>query len=442
MAEEDADALDLQLGPDVFDAVVVASFGGVQVSLPLSDDRFGLNDKPATARRSITVHPFLVWCVASLLFFMQVTCLTCLILDIDFKKKWATDSWEEFDKTPGKRILLCSKTLMVIVLQMICLREFLAAMKPLAFIVNPITWREVWRPSSDKPKLFHALVCVPVCFMAELFQFIIAYTVAASSMTIILQSDHVTDVVFNGLVITFLTDLDEYMFTAAAAVFHVDVRKYNNFQFKFNRSAEDERAAATNTWKRWLYRGRGGKVQLVENCVVFGFVGLMLLRQVFVFTQAIDTGVLPLKRDFCTLFRGLDGPYVDSTHGDNMGAMLVFVMNGLTLLDYRKSLENCAIRWKVTDCYHSDVRPLDMTEDVPRYFKEYPRFFPLACIIVVAVFLVPQLLYANHVKILDFFEDKYAKLVEEEMSSKVMSSAPFIDQDCSKVDEEALTSRS
>ena len=133
----------------------------------------------------------------------------CLILDIDFKKKWATDSWEEFDKTPGKRILLCSKTLMVIVLQMICLREFLAAMKPLAFIVNPITWREVWRPSSDKPKLFHALICVPVCFMAELFQFIIAYTVAASSMTIILQSDHVTDVVFNGLVITFLTDLDE-----------------------------------------------------------------------------------------------------------------------------------------------------------------------------------------------------------------------------------------
>jgi len=419
MAEEDADVLDFQLGPDVFDAVVAASFGGVQVSLPL-EDKLDKDSKPAKAR-SITIHPILVFGLASLLFFIQCTCLTCLILDIDFEKKWSTDSWAEFHRTPGKRILLCSKILMVIVLQMICLKEFLAAMIPLAFIINPITWREVWRPSSANPKLFNAWLCVPFCFMAECMQFIIAYFVATASMTIILESEHVTDVVFNGLVITFLTDLDECMFTAAAAVFHVDVRKYNKFQFKLcnHKGMRDEREAALKTNWRWLYRGRGGKVKIVENCVIFGFLCIMFLRQVMVFVQAIDTGVVPLKRDFCTLFRGLHGPYVNSTHGDTAGAIAVAVMDHLTLLNYRNSLENCAIRWNVTDCYHSDIKPLDMTEEVPGYFNRYPKFLTLACMFLAFAFLVPQLLYANHVKILDLFENKMGvKIAEEDLSAR------------------------
>lgn len=397
--DEKEDEVELHLNPDVYDAVVAAAFGGVQVSLPLEDDK---NHKAGAPAPFIRIHPAAAFGIACILFMVQVSCLTCLMLDIDFEANWATGSWEEFDKTPGRRILLCSKILMVCVLQVICLKEFLSGMRPLLFVCNPFTWYEIYRPSAKAfPKLFHPALCVPFCIAAEAMQFVIAYMVAVLSMTVILKAEKVSEVVFNGLVITFLTDLDEYTWQACVPIFHLDGRKYNKFKFSlkkgYKKFFEQERRERTSKskaefdWKVWLRRGRGGKVQILENVLIFAFLAVLFFRQTFIFTQAIDSGVLPLKRDVCSLYRGLEGK-------DKSGLMALKAFDFLTLVDYRKSIHNCIKRFNVTDCDEEHMKPFCMSL-VPGYFKTYPKYLTTACFGLVMTFVFPQVLYANSQRI-------------------------------------------
>jgi hypothetical protein len=449
MADDEEDELDIQLGSDVYDAVVAAAFGGVVVSLPLAEIGKGENRKAP----SVAIHPFLVWCLAALLFVVQMSCMTCLILDIDFEKPFNVGSWDAFNETPGRRILLCSKVIMTVVLQMIVLKEFLSALKPLAFLCNPFTWQEVWRPSTANPRLFHAGLCVPFCITAEIMQLIVAYMVATLSMSVIMRADRVSDVIFNGLVITFLTDLDEYAWEASAAIFHVDARKYGLFKFRLLADviAEDEettspsgkkrkdlqaqemhlrRKAAIREaeqgilqggWKIWFYRGRGGKVQILENLFIFGGLCLMFFRQCIMFVQAFDTGILPLTRDICHLYRGLHGH-------DRSGALTLKFFDVVTLVDYRHSLENCITRYNVTDCFDDHMRALDLFRDAPTYFFHpiYKRYLVISFVMLVAVFILPQVLFANHIHLISLYKryggtaepekENYAPLAEGEGS--------------------------
>merc|ERR1712193_487566 len=100
-------------------------------------------------------------------------------------------------------------------------------------------------------------------------QFLIAYYVLIISMSIIVLAEDVKDMIFNGLVVTFLADLDEYAWSALAAIFHMDEKYFEEFKFRLRNDPEvdDERNAARRSWKIWLYRGKGGKARILENWI-------------------------------------------------------------------------------------------------------------------------------------------------------------------------------
>jgi hypothetical protein len=423
MSEAPDDTL-VVLNPDVYDAVVMSAFGGVVIQLPDDHD----DEKKAGTANIIRVHPLMAFGVATFLFMIQVSCITCLYLDIDVEKKWAADTWKDFNETPGRRILLLTRVLMIVVLQMICLKEFLSGMKPLLFVCNPITWSEMRRETNASPRLFRPAFCIPLCIAAECMQLYIAYQVSVLSMTVILGADSVSSAIFNGLVITFLTDLDEHMFTAMVAIFHIDSRKYRDFVIghcrflvqgdrvyrdKFSEAGkpwglldkkddtphwsvkERNDAKANGDCTIWLYRGPGGKVAVLENLLVFGALAVIFFRQILMFFQAVETGILPLKRDVCTLWRGIHG---DSTYG----AMVVMFNNFFTLVDYKQSVHNNHERFHVTDCYDPSVKPLCLS-DFPILYRIYPRYMAGAITFFCVILVLPQLFLANHKKILRTF---------------------------------------
>merc|ERR1719253_1462539 len=98
-----------------------------------------------------------------------------------------------------------------------------------------MTWIECER-AKESPA-FRGRFCAAFCVAAEIMQLLVAYLVLALSMTVIIRAEKVSEVVFNGLVITFLTDLDEYAFQACCAIFHFDARQYNKFKFQLIKHA-------------------------------------------------------------------------------------------------------------------------------------------------------------------------------------------------------------
>lgn len=305
---------------------------------------------------------------------------------------------------------------MIAVLQMIVLKELLGGMRPFCLLLNPVTWFELQRPTTEgKGWVFHGLICAPLCLAAQIFQIGVAYYILSVSMSVIMLASDVKEIIFNGLVVTFLSDLDEFAWTAMSAVFHLDQERFENFQFKLNDTGivNKTRKEAhesllfglewTKTWKSWFYRGRGGKVTILENFLIFATLTFIYVRQVAMYVQATDTGILPVARDVCALYRGWDKP-----EEEWFSALQLKLIDFFTLINYTAMLTH-NVESSDIDCDDAKYKKGPFT-DLLMYIEWWPKPVLGAIITVVVLFAGPQLLYGNYKKILEFLKPKATTL--------------------------------
>eukprot|EP00928_Gymnodinium_smaydae_P088545 TRINITY_DN72615_c0_g1_i1.p1 TRINITY_DN72615_c0_g1~~TRINITY_DN72615_c0_g1_i1.p1 ORF type:complete len:554 (+),score=70.68 TRINITY_DN72615_c0_g1_i1:76-1662(+) len=431
---------------DCYNAVVVAAFGGVRIMFPRevrSNEPEADKSKRESIRKSLSVgksgdenadddanairvHPFLVFMFCFALYTVQLSCLSCLVLDMD-KTEWIAEDQKE---TPRQKMIILVKVIMVIVVQMVSLREMVGALRPLLFVLNPVTWGELYRPGMDG-KFFKHLPWLTwlriffdwkwlalLCIVAQVFQVTIAYVVNVMSISIVLASDDVSNVIFNSLVVIYIADLDEYAWSAVTQIFHIDADYYD--KFKFHPVEEDDtghgKTDAQNKgtdvhpeeklttqkpkakkWDesrcyRWFFRSGGGKVETLETCVVFILLASVYIRQVFVLAQAYDTGIVPIIRDVCDLYRGWQGD-------DTMGWIILRIMDLFTAVDYDASLVDSVHRLGLhnSTCYESKYQSLHWA-DAWHYLShsDYAHKMWVTLFTVFTLFILPQLVFVFH----------------------------------------------
>lgn len=256
--------------------------------------------------------------------------------------------------------------------------------------------------------VFHAGICAPICLMAQILQFGIVYAVLIVSMSVIIEAKDVKEIVFNGLVVMFLGDLDEYAWVAMSAVFNMDKKFFDDFRFRLNKDPDVVKARRIaidrhdnygifdrNYWRYWLYRGQGGKAAVFENLLVFLALICIYVRQSFMYVQAIHTGILPIAHDVCSFYRGLTQP------GQPMAAATLRFVDFFTLIDYKAMLRHTVERGKLEDaCLHNPDYMADPFSQALTYFEWWPKNVGLALAAIILLFGVPQLLYANFQKVL------------------------------------------
>jgi hypothetical protein len=474
-ATNEEKGLELKLSGDAYDAVVAAAFDGIHINLP---------ESKGGKRQFIRLHPIFVGLFCGLLFMVQLSCMACLVLDMELQsvytvpvlrikvdiedgvkvmqkpekgsevlaviknhetpyteldkrrgyykvrefehygkngvKGWvlaseldegkAEASWVGFDDCAERQMKLMVRVLMVLVLQLLLLKEILGALRPICLIINPFSWWELQRPPLLKAGFgFRAWICAPTCLFAQCMQLFIAYYVLPLSMSIIIVAKDVKEMVFNGLVVTFLADLDEYAWSAMSAIFHMDQKLFEEFQFKLVSKSDDPKthkhrqevvAAHPQTPLSWLqgylYRGKGGKVSVIENFFIFTVLIIMYTRQLFMFVQAIDTGILPVARDVCSGFRAMEHP-----HKKWFAYYGLVILDKLTFINYGDMLKS-SVRHEdiLKECHEPKYMDGPMTH-AAKYIEGYPYVWS-AMIGMACIFAVPQFFYAAFQQILHF----------------------------------------
>jgi hypothetical protein len=409
--EED---LEFKLSTDAYDAVVAAAFNGVRLRFP---------SKNNGAMNFVRLHPLAIFVFCVMLLMIQFSCLSCLVLDMNMENIFEGATWEGFDESPRRQMMVVIRSIMVIVLQLIAMKELIGSLKPLLFVINPITWQEIDRPgirgevdANGDPvealsgahywnkKLYNPWLMAPVCACAQLMQFGIAYYVLIVSMSIIMEAQNVKDVIFNGLVVTFLADLDEYAWVAAATVFHMDLKTFEDFEFRIAetrhadgqiKSINEERDNARHSWKIWLYRGKGGRVSVLESLLIFSGMGYLYIRQLFMFIQGMHTGILPVARDVCELYRALALP-----DPSIFSVAKLKMVETFTLINYNEMLTETIHKNNLKDeCMSAEYKagPFDAAMD---YITWWPKNTMIGCLGILILFGLPQIIYANYVKVL------------------------------------------
>lgn len=390
------EGLAIALSYDAYDAVIASAFDGIRITLPSDDDGH---------RQFIRLHPLCILFFCIILFTIQLSCLSCLVMDMALDRVSTSSdlTWEGFDESPSLQMKLVMRTVMVAVLQMITLKELLGSMRPVCLVLNPISWFELQRPTTaGRGWVFQAWICAPICLVAQMMQFSIAYYVLTVSMSVIIVAEDTKDVVFNGLVVTFLADLDEYAWVAMSTVFHMDQRHFEDFAFKLREDVEVDhaRAEAKNSCKLWLYRGKGGKASIVENIVVFFTLTFIYIRQLFMFLEAIHTGILPTARDACTLYRGLKDPYKYW-----QAAIALHVVDFFTLINYRAMLIERVEHEQMRDECFSDTYYSGPFDEAGTFIEWWPYQVFGGVFGILFTLVVPQLLLANFKKVLLFLQE-------------------------------------
>lgn len=413
---DDEDTLAITLSNDAYDAVVGAAFGAIHIALPSAADG---------TRQYVRLHPIFIFIFCLTLFAVQLTALSCIILNMDLTNVWERgnehaekstsdgaekDYWKGFDEDPEGQMRLAMRTLMVAVLQMIGIKELLGAMKPMCLVLNPVTWFEFdrQRGKSNADTAFHAWICAPICLVAQFLQFGIVYAVLIVSMSVIIEAKTVKDIVFNGLVVMFLGDLDEFAWLAMSAVFNMDQNYFADFRFQLSKEPEVEKARNTamenhdkdqwwtlEYWNFWFYRGRGGKFQIAENLIVFGALIYIYIKQALMYVQAIHTGILPVAHDVCSLYRGLSKPQQYP-----IASMILNFVDFFTLINYRVSLQHTVESGHLATACETPLYKQDPFDKALLYLSWWPKNVGLPLIGILVMFGLPQLLYANYMKLL------------------------------------------
>ncbi|CAE8617893.1 unnamed protein product [Polarella glacialis] len=288
---KDEPEADIFFEDDIYDMVVVAAFGGIEMNLD--------GDKVAT------IHPFLIFMLSLPLWVMQVSALTYLRLDMDVL---AGVQKEEDGET-----LITLKILMVLVLQLMLFKELLGSVSLMTFVVNPRTWTDIKRKSGSELKgyaqwLYWGYVLFPLSFIAQMFKFTIAYFVCLDSVSVVLECRSVKDAIFDCLAITFISDLDETVWIVGRILFRWQKADKGDWKFKLWNEESRKEAVKSGPWResilrplKFLRRGFGG--QKTELIITFVAMLSIYIRQLFVVLFALKTNILPVARDVCSMYR-------------------------------------------------------------------------------------------------------------------------------------------
>jgi hypothetical protein len=441
---DELESLPLHLSADSYDAVVAAAFGGVTVDLPSTD---------TGKSQFIRLHPLMVFAFCSVLFCVQLSCLLILSLSMDMGNVYGKNtSWDGFSESPDRQMILLVRTIMVIVLQIIGLKELLASMRPIFLLLNPYTWILLVRPADTGSWLsgaFKKWFCLPICVLAKLMQLMIACYVLTVSMSILFIAKDVKSVIFNGLVVTFLADLDEYAWVAMTSIFHMDKLRFENFRFKVKedpkfdkvveelqggqfrpgsrRSSHMGRIASLSEervkekmdminklpenlrceeyyarrkvalqsrchWVFYFWHGKGGKSSVTENMIVFTCLVCIYIRQLFMYVQCVHTGIVPVARNICQFYRGLKHPakfWRDY--------LILYLIDTFTIIDYMGTLKfmNSEHEHNLEElCFKPEYMegPFDKAQE---YIEFSPTLIIGAIIVIIILFFLPQIVHAT-----------------------------------------------
>jgi hypothetical protein len=247
------------------------------------------------------------------------------------------------------------KCLMVAVVQLSSFGIMLSNVRLFTFIMNPITWFEIDRPSAKKWRaanrtdeemkessakllplaLFHPITLAVPSLIAISCRFSISYMVCVDSMSVIFGATHMTDAMFNALVLTFIIDLNSMYWGFVSTIFSLN--SMDDFTFEYREgvkevikevvkrrregndeideelhakiqgvdkeSTEGEKSCMLSLIKTVPCISRVCGFRKIENFIAFFLLGAIYLQQVFTVIFAMTTNVLPMARDICTMWR-------------------------------------------------------------------------------------------------------------------------------------------
>merc|ERR1711953_312012 len=153
--------------------------------------------------------------------------------------------------------------------------------------------------------MFYTPFVVPFPVMAMLLKLCVAYLVCIDTVSLLLECTEAFEIMNDCLVIAFLADLDVVFWYLFSVVFHLD--DFDNFVLRTASVESVWHARKTSVFKpihrcfACFRRSRMGRK--AEGFVAFVAVFLLYTRQCIVLLYALDTNVLPMARDVCTLWR-------------------------------------------------------------------------------------------------------------------------------------------
>jgi len=308
-------AADVELGdsPGIYQAVIVAAFGGVGVTLKKDGTTFQL-------------HPMFVLLLALPVFVTQVSSILILRAGLD-------TSATIYTPEDGHSVaLLKLKLVLIVIVYLSNFKVLLYSLTYAVFVGNPISWTELKHYRMDQgvlgiclPKSARVMTIptiTPCAALAVFMLFTSSYMVCVDSVSIILASGTASDAIFNSLAIGFVTDLKGVWWEFCSNTF----RLTDITEFKFAKLPDNEvwspdgtlhpqrlehlpfpflfkMLVRATTWTCCKMRTSFLRVGFGSMRVqqLFSLILLMAVysRQLLVVIFAIDTNVLPAARDLC-----------------------------------------------------------------------------------------------------------------------------------------------
>lgn len=233
-------------------------------------------------------------------------------------------------------------------------------------------------------------------------------------MSIILASVSVKSAIFDSLAITFVVELGDYALEFYSTVFHLE--KIENYEFRLETEEVKNECTCAKACGptdgflplKFLHRGHGGRKfeALVSSFIMF----LIYYRQLFVVVHAVDTNILPVARDICTLWRWQGG------HERSMaGAAMLFrwLQSYFLLLDPTPEIDMKANPSMGGYCNES-FRRMQTSDDL-LLVEKYPQQMVCGISAILVCLILPQVFYAANAWIRTFLykEEDKASIVND-----------------------------
>mmetsp|Transcript_110557 Transcript_110557/g.276890 ORF Transcript_110557/g.276890 Transcript_110557/m.276890 type:complete len:409 (-) Transcript_110557:41-1267(-) len=267
---------------DIYDATVVAAFGGVR--LDLATDTY------------MILHPAFLFLACLALTSIQLALIVGVALEVD-QAAYFTVHQEAIDRlNTSFDMERGTKFALMAVLQSMIFSELFEAVRMVWFSLSPGTWRR--RPElKDTTHLLGRCgfqrnwTLVPFALFASASKGLVAYLVSATSISIIFTCGTVTEAIFNSLALTFVMELDNKVWSILTSTSDFKIcdpdSKAADVEFKFMR--KKMKAPCLRSFDE-AYVRRG----LVNLSILY-----FLIDQLVVTLYTLSSGWLPTTRLMC-----------------------------------------------------------------------------------------------------------------------------------------------
>jgi len=397
--------------------------------------------------RYIKVHPILTFMAAIPLFMAQLSALMCLRVEANLHAP-------VYEHTNSGRLLLGLKLIMIGLLQLTVFEYMLTAAREICFAMNPVMWIEIERPSArewlenierrwgvpiDESTWPGYLVAktvrmslspftvAPLAIAALFMKLAMGYLVCVDSVSLILLAPGVKNAIFDGMAITFLLELTSVWWNMLQAILSLD--GIDGFQFMLagiwtGEEKEEEAVPYIGGFLKMLFpalsqkrttlpadfegdmpkfvldilqsklcqglrRGKGARRG--ELFLTFTLLFCVYAQQLQVVMFAVDTNVLPIARDVCTMWRWEAGKaqFLKKT-----APLAVWTIKNMVFVDIKDELFR-VLKNDTDVCLPEGKYYRMQTSDRVELFEENPIVMFGGCVLIVFVLLVPQLLHTT-----------------------------------------------